>query len=71
MLTFAYIWVFAFLPLPWLLRAVLPVRRSSEIAVRVPFGDRLKAAGEIGAPATRAAKGLSRQLFPSAFVKSS
>ncbi len=65
MLTFAYIWVFAFLPLPWLLRAVLPVRRSSEIAVRVPFGDRLKAAGEIGAPATRAAKGLSRQLFSS------
>ena len=65
MLTFAYIWVFAFLPLPWILRAVLPVRRSSEIAVRVPFGDRLKAAGETGAPATRAAKGLSRHLFPS------
>lgn len=46
MLSFAYLWIFALLPLPWLLRAVLPPRRVSEVAVRVPFGDRLRSAIE-------------------------
>lgn len=44
MFSLAHLWIFALLPLPWLLRAVLPPRRVSAVAVRVPFGDRLRAA---------------------------
>jgi len=64
MLTFALPWVFALLPLPWLLRVILPPRRVSSVAVRVPFGDRLRAA--IGAaPATaKAARKTWRHVFP-------
>lgn len=56
MLSFAYLWIFALLPFPWLLRVVLPPRESGEVAVRVPFGDRLLAArekGDIGQQAAR------------------
>ncbi len=41
MFAFSYPWTFVLLPLPWLLRAVLPPRTSNQLAVRVPFGDRL------------------------------
>jgi Ca-activated chloride channel homolog len=44
MLTFAHLWVFGLLPLPWLVRALLPPRRTEQVAVRVPFGGRLRAA---------------------------
>jgi len=44
MLTFAHLWTFALLPLPWLLRAVLPPRRAAQVAVRVPFGERIQTA---------------------------
>ncbi len=44
MFSFAHIWVFALLPLPWLLRLLLPPRRAVETSVRVPFGDRLQTA---------------------------
>lgn len=44
MFTVAHAWVFALLPLPWLLRAILPARRATRLTVRVPFGDRVKAA---------------------------
>ena len=44
MLVFEYWWIFFLLPLPWLLRAVLPARQIRRAAVRVPFGDRLSAA---------------------------
>ena len=44
MLSFAYLWVFAFLPLPWLLRAILPAQRRRQTSVRVPFGSRLREA---------------------------
>jgi len=44
MLTFAHLWIFALLPLPWLLRVVLPPHRAALVAVRVPFGARIKAA---------------------------
>lgn len=49
MLVFAHPWLFALLPLPWLLRAVLPPRRSSQTTVRVPFGKRLVEASAPGA----------------------
>ena len=44
MLTFAHLWIFALLPLPWLSRKLLPPRRSKRVAVCVPFGDRIGAA---------------------------
>ena len=48
MVTFAYPWLFALLPLAWLLRVMLPPRRVPVVAVRVPFGDRLRAAAGRG-----------------------
>ena len=56
MLTFAHLWVFILLPLPWLVRALLPPRRVSEVAVRVPFGDRIRAAGAGASVVRRAAR---------------
>ncbi|MDF1714875.1 MAG: VWA domain-containing protein [Akkermansiaceae bacterium] len=64
MLTFAHLWIFALLPLPWLLRAVLPPKPVSDIAVRVPFGDRLNAAMAGAAPGSAAARKTSDHIFP-------
>lgn len=64
MLTFAHLWLFALLPLPWLLRAILPPRRTVQVAVRVPFGDRLRAATAEGGSVSRATKQASRQIIP-------
>jgi len=50
-LTFAYLWVFMLAPVPWLLRWLLPARNVAEVAVRVPFGDRLRLAMEEGSSA--------------------
>jgi Ca-activated chloride channel family protein len=60
MLTFAHLWIFALLPLPWLLRAILPPRRAARVAVRVPFGDRIQAAGA----GESAARGAARNWGP-------
>jgi Ca-activated chloride channel family protein len=63
MLTFAHLWMFILLPLPWLLRAILPARRKSVAAVRVPFGDRLRAA--IGKESTtQAVRSDRRSIIP-------
>lgn len=64
MLTFAHLWSFALLPLPWLLRAVLPPRRAARVAVRVPFGERLRAAASESGSVARATKAVSRQFLP-------
>lgn len=64
MLTFAYLWIIALLPLPWLLQRMLPARRRSEVAVRVPFGDRLQAAMAGGAVVSTMARKTGRQLVP-------
>ena len=37
MFEFAWPWIFSLLPLPWLMRAVLPPAPSEEAALRVPF----------------------------------
>ncbi len=42
MFAFSYIWVFAFLPVPWLIWRFLPPREIGHVSVRVPFGERLK-----------------------------
>lgn len=44
MLVLDHLWVFALLPLPWLLRAMLPPQRKVQAAVRAPFGERLASA---------------------------
>ena len=41
MLTIAYPWLFLLLPLPWLLRKVLPPHREPRVAVRAPFAAEL------------------------------
>jgi Ca-activated chloride channel family protein len=64
MLTFAQLWIFALLPLPWLLRWLLPPRRPARVAVRVPFGNRLAAAASAGALASRTTRRAARQAGP-------
>ena len=64
MLTFSHLWIFALLPLPWLVRAILPPRRTARVAVRVPFGDRLRAATTEGGSVSRVTRQASRQLVP-------
>ena len=63
MLTFAHLWLFALLPLPWLLRHILPARVNAPTAVRVPFGKRLQAAMSQGAVA-QLRRGPLHWLFP-------
>ncbi len=41
MLIFAHPWLFLLLPLPWLVRSLLPVHHERKVAVRVPFLQRL------------------------------
>lgn len=67
MLNFVHPWLFALLPLPWLLRVLLPPRRTGSVAVRVPFGDRLLAASRSSPAPARAARGL-RAWFVSTLV---
>ncbi|PQO27314.1 hypothetical protein C5Y96_17370 [Blastopirellula marina] len=43
MFVFAHPWLLLILPLPWLLRLMLPPMDSNCVAVRVPFGERLTA----------------------------
>ncbi|KLU02085.1 BatB [Rhodopirellula islandica] len=42
MLTFASTWCFLLLPLPWLVRLILPPKQQHQVSVLVPFGDRLQ-----------------------------
>ena len=57
MLQFALPWLFLLLPLPWLMRRVLPEYRESRPAVRVPFMDLLRRLtgqqGDHGTPTIR------------------
>lgn len=52
MLTFAHVWVFILLPLPWLANRILPKKQRVSAAVRVPFMDRVKVASN-GIPRIR------------------
>ena len=47
MLILAYPWLLTLLPLPWLIRLLLPPRREEPSALRVLFGDRLSAVKEV------------------------
>jgi Ca-activated chloride channel family protein len=65
MLTFAHLWIFTLLPLPWLLRMILPPRRQSRVAVRVPFGYRLQQVISGHSTSEQTKRGLLRWLIPS------
>lgn len=64
MLSFAYLWIFALLPLPWLVRVVLPAKRKQGVAVRVSFGDRVRRAMESDNAAGEAVKKTGTWLVP-------
>jgi Ca-activated chloride channel family protein len=64
MLTFSHLWIFVLLPLPWLLRAIVPPRRFSAVAVKVPFADRLQAATKIDSSGATATRSTKRLFFP-------
>jgi Ca-activated chloride channel family protein len=64
MMTFAHLWMFLLLPLPWLLRVVLPPRRRSQAAVRVPFGYRLREIVSKRSAGERVKRGSLRWLLP-------
>jgi Ca-activated chloride channel family protein len=64
MLLIAYPWVFLLLPLPWLALRLLPARRAAKVAVRVPFGDRLRTARAHGGSVQVAKRETLRLFFP-------
>lgn len=64
MLIFAHLWIFVLLPLPWLLRVLLPPRRMAHVAVRVPFGERLHMATAQSRSISRTANQTSRLIMP-------
>lgn len=64
MISLAHPWLLALLPLPWLLRLVLPPRRIERAAVRVPFGDRLRRASGEDTSAGAAVKETRRLFVP-------
>lgn len=55
---FAWPWMFLALPLPWLVRRVLPAAESTSPALRVPYGSRLDAVAAAGGVARSAGIGL-------------
>lgn len=65
MLSFVHPWLFALLPLPFVVRAVLPPRSRAPVAVRVPFGERLRAAGAAQSLAHRTTRRWKTLLVPS------
>ncbi|MCB1088775.1 MAG: hypothetical protein KDM63_17195, partial [Verrucomicrobiae bacterium] len=64
MLTLAHPWLLILLPLPWLLRILLPPRRVSQAAVRVPFGRRLRRIASVKASGAISSKPAKRFLVP-------
>ncbi|WP_149196263.1 vWA domain-containing protein [Luteimonas suaedae] len=48
---FAWPWMLLALPLPWLLRALLPAARGGGAALRVPYGERLRTIATARGPA--------------------
>lgn len=67
MFAFSYDWVFALLPIPWLVWRFLPPRETGHVAVRVPFGARLKDAVQSQGIAQEVTR-RSRRLFIPAIV---
>ena len=63
MLLLAYPWVLALFPLPWLVGILLPPRRPASTALRVPFGDRLRAASAARSTVQKVARGKTVLFF--------
>ncbi|MEM8868005.1 MAG: VWA domain-containing protein [Verrucomicrobiota bacterium] len=64
MLTITYLWVFLLLPLPWIVWAIFPPKKVSEQAIRVPFGERLRAAAGGSSAASASVRNVSSFLIP-------
>ncbi|WP_193215027.1 VWA domain-containing protein [Luteolibacter marinus] len=64
MLSFIHPWIFALLPLAWLLHRFMPPRRVARVAVRVPFGERIRHAAEGGSVTSKTGHALRHWLAP-------
>lgn len=64
MLNFAYPWIVLLLPVPWLMRMLLPPRRTACVAVRVPFGERVRAAIAAEGTVSRTTQKAASQFLP-------
>ena len=64
MFAFSYIWIFVLLPIPWLVWRFLPPREIGHVAVRVPFGERLKDAVQSQGIAQEVTRRSRRLLIP-------
>ena len=64
MFSFSYPWLFLLLPLPWLVRWLLPPRNAGHVAVRVPFGYRLKDVLQSGGVTQKIAKQSKHLIIP-------
>jgi len=64
MFSFSYPWLFALLPLPWLVRRLLPPRVVEHVAVRVPFGERLQDALQSQGVTQKVARQSRRLIVP-------
>ena len=53
MLTFAHLWLALLLPLPLLVRWLVPPHRRSRPALRVPFLNRIRGTGKTASSGTR------------------
>lgn len=65
MLILAYPWLLALLPLPLLIRLLLPPRGNERIALRVPFGDRISEAASTGSAVLKVTRSKGKMIFKS------
>lgn len=63
MLILAYPWLLVLLPLPWLIRLLLPPRREERLSLRVPFGDRIRQAASTGSVVVKVRRSKGHILF--------
>ena len=66
-LTFAFPWALFLIPIAWLVRIVVPPRRTPRIAVRVPFGKRIEQAFQNESMVVRSSRN-HRRLFVLSFI---
>ena len=64
MIIFVHLWVFVLLPLPWLVWKFLPPQKSTSVALRVPFGARLRKARVPGSAVARSKASVGTLLLP-------
>jgi len=63
MLVLAYPWLLVLLPLPLLIRLLLPPSKVEHTALRVPFGDRIRQAAAAGSAVTKVTRSKGQVIF--------